>query len=67
MVDGGFIDQSTTLYIYITVAVAKVKSSTTIPGQSGYDEIDGEKRFDVTITKMYTVRCDNYKAVYGKM
>ena len=56
MVDGGFIDQSTTLYIYITVAVAKVKSSTTIPGQSGYDEIDGEKRFDVTITKMYTVR-----------
>ena len=35
-------------------AVAKVKSSTTIPGQSGYDEIDGEKRFDVTITKMYT-------------
>jgi hypothetical protein len=43
MVDGGFIDQSTTLYIYITVAVAKVKSSTTIPGQSGYDEIDGEK------------------------
>ena len=42
--------------MYITVAVAKVKSSTTIPGPSGYDQIDGEKRFDVTITKMYTVR-----------
>ena len=42
--------------MYITVAVAKVKSSTTIPGPSGHDQIDGEKRFDVTITKMYTVR-----------
>ena len=42
--------------MYITVAVAKVKGSTTIPGLSGHDEIDGEKRFDVTITKMYTVR-----------
>ena len=27
-----------------------------IPGSSGHDQIDGEKRFDVTITKMYTVR-----------
>ena len=58
MVSGGFIYQSTTFYMYITVAVAKVKSSTTIPGHSGHDEIDGEKRFDVTITKMYTVRID---------
>ena len=41
--------------MYIAVVVANVKSTTTIPGPSGHDDIDGVKRFDVTITKMYTV------------
>jgi hypothetical protein len=49
--------------MYITVAVAKVKSSTTIPGPSGHDQIDGEKRFDVTITKIYTYQVSLYSII----